>query len=73
MEDLILQAADGNRFNAFGAATTDPNAPRMVILRDVRGLHPFYRDLAVGFAGAGAHATAMDYFGRTAGIEERGN
>jgi carboxymethylenebutenolidase len=71
-EDLILQAADGNRFNAFGAATTDPDAPRMVILPDVRGLHPFYRDLAVRFAEAGAHATAMDYFGRTAGIEERG-
>lgn len=71
-EDLILQAADGNRFNAFGAATTDPDAPGIVILPDVRGLHPFYRDLAVRFAETGVHATAIDYFGRTAGVEERG-
>jgi carboxymethylenebutenolidase len=69
--DLILQAADGNRFNAFSATTTDPEAPGVVILPDVRGLHPFYKDLAVRFAEAGVHATAMDYFGRTAGVGER--
>jgi carboxymethylenebutenolidase len=69
--DLVLQAADGTRFTAFSATTTDPDAPGIVILPDVRGLHPFYRDLAVRFAEAGIHATAMDYFGRTAGIEER--
>ena len=37
---------------------------------DVRGLHPFYRDLAVRFAEVGVHATALDYFGRTAGAQE---
>jgi carboxymethylenebutenolidase len=43
-----------------------------VILPDVRGLHPFYTELAERFAEAGVHATAMDHFGRTAGVGERG-
>jgi carboxymethylenebutenolidase len=38
---------------------------------DVRGLHPFYVELADRFAEAGAHAIAIDYFGRTAGTEPR--
>jgi carboxymethylenebutenolidase len=44
----------------------------MMILPEVRGLHPFYEDLAVRFAQAGVHATVMDYFGRSAGLGERG-
>jgi carboxymethylenebutenolidase len=39
----------------------------IVILPDVRGLHPYYEDLAVRFAEAGFATIAMDYFGRTAG------
>jgi carboxymethylenebutenolidase len=70
-EDLVLEAADGNRFNAFSARAADPDAPAVMLLPDVRGLHPFYEDLAVRFAGVGVHATAMDYFGRTAGLEAR--
>lgn len=70
--DLVLEAADGTRFSAFTALTNEPDAPGVVILPDVRGLHPFYRDLAVRFAEAGVHATAFDYFGRTAGLERRG-
>jgi carboxymethylenebutenolidase len=69
---LELQAADGNRFMAFSATTAEPQAPGVVILPDVRGLHPFYTDLAERFAAAGVHATALDYFGRTAGMGERG-
>jgi carboxymethylenebutenolidase len=38
---------------------------------DVRGLHHFYKDLALRFAEAGLHAVAIDYFGRTAGIGPR--
>ena len=38
---------------------------------DVRGLHAFYRDLAVRFAEIGVDAVAIDYFGRTAGIGDR--
>ena len=41
--------------------------PGIVILPDVRGLHPFYRDLAMRSAEAGMHAVAIAYFGRTAG------
>jgi len=69
---LVLEAADGNRFNAFSARAADPDAPGILVLPDVRGLHPFYEDLAVRFAEAGVHATAMDHFGRTAGLEDRG-
>lgn len=71
-EDLILEAADGNRLIAFAARAADRHPPGVVILPDVRGLHPFYADLAVRFAEAGVHATAIDYFGRTAGIGDRG-
>jgi carboxymethylenebutenolidase len=38
---------------------------------DVRGLHPFYKELARQFAANGIDAVVMDYFGRTAGIGER--
>src|SRR5439155_4021668 len=48
-----------------------PGGPAIVILPDVRGLHAFYQDLAVRFAEAGVHATAFDYFGRTAGVGVR--
>jgi len=72
-EDLVLEAADGNRFSAFSALTDAPDAPGVIILPDVRGLHPFYSDLALQFAEAGAHTTAIDYFGRTAGLEKRGS
>jgi carboxymethylenebutenolidase len=68
---LVLEAADGNRLRAFAATAIDPEAPGVVILPDVRGLHPFYEQLAVRFAEVGIHATAIDYFGRTAGIGER--
>ncbi len=70
---LVLAASDGNRFSAFSARASSPAAPGIMILPDVRGLHPFYQDLAVRFAEAGVHATAMDYFGRTAGVGERGD
>lgn len=43
----------------------------MVILPDVRGLHDFYKELAVRFAETGIDAVAIDYFGRTAGFGSR--
>src|SRR5438876_5738282 len=74
-QDLVLEASDGNRFRAFSARAAGPglgpDAPGIMILPDVRGLHPFYEDLATRFAQAGVHATALDYFGRTAGLDER--
>jgi carboxymethylenebutenolidase len=72
-DNLILEAGDGNRLLAFAARAADPRSPGVVVLPDVRGLHPFYADLAVRFAEAGVHATAIDYFGRTAGIGDRDN
>jgi carboxymethylenebutenolidase len=44
----------------------------MVVMPDVRGLHHFYKELAQRFAEAGIDAVAIDYFGRTAGIGDRG-
>lgn len=70
-EQIELTAADGNRFLAHRAEPAEPNGRSVVILPDVRGLHPFYRDLAVRFAEAGFRAIAIDYFGRTAGLSER--
>jgi carboxymethylenebutenolidase len=69
--DLVLTSSDGTELRAFEALTTHDDAPGVVILPDVRGLHPFYTDLATRFAEAGVHAVAIDYFGRTAGTAER--
>jgi carboxymethylenebutenolidase len=66
-----LVAADGTRFAAYSATTTIPGQPGIAILPDVRGLHPFYEELAERFAEAGVNATAIDYFGRTAGVSRR--
>lgn len=69
--DLVLTSADGTPFSAYYAHPDAPSHLGVVILPDVRGLHDFYRDLAVRFADAGLHAVAIDYFGRTAGTEPR--
>jgi carboxymethylenebutenolidase len=65
---LTLTAADGNEFSAAFAAPTTPARTGVVILPDVRGLHPYYVALAERFAEAGVPAVAFDYFGRTAGL-----
>lgn len=44
----------------------------MLIVPDVRGLHPYYEELALRFAQAGIHAIAIDLYERTAGNEPRG-
>ncbi|MFN2545518.1 MAG: dienelactone hydrolase family protein [Actinomycetota bacterium] len=69
--ELTLTSADGEELGAFSAVADGGPGPGMVVLPDVRGLHDYYRDLAVRFAEAGIHATAIDYFGRTAGIGSR--
>ncbi len=70
-KDLELVAADGNHFAAVAAFAVEPEGPAVVILPDVRGLHPFYEELAVRFARVGYDAVAFDYFGRTAGVGKR--
>jgi carboxymethylenebutenolidase len=72
-DDLVLEAADGNRFAAFSATPDEPGTTGIVILPDVRGLYRFYEELALRFAERGYPAIAFDYFGRTAGVEKRGD
>jgi carboxymethylenebutenolidase len=72
-DDLVLEAADGNRLAAFLAAPDEPARVGVVILPDVRGLYRFYEELALRFAERGYAAIAFDYFGRTAGTEKRGD
>jgi carboxymethylenebutenolidase len=71
--DLVLESADGNRFAAFAAVPEEPSGNGVVILPDVRGLYRFYQELALRFAERGIAAVAIDYFGRTAGTEKRGD
>ena len=71
--ELVLESRDGNRFRAFRARATESGGAGIVILPDVRGLHPFYEELALRFAENGVDALAIDYFGRTAGISRRGD
>jgi carboxymethylenebutenolidase len=68
---VVLQASDGARFRAFEAAPAQPTGAAILILPDVRGLHPYYEELALRFAEHGVTALAIDYFGRTAGADER--
>lgn len=70
--DLVLTSKDGTEFGAFYAHPDGGSDLGMVVLPDVRGLHGFYKELAQRFAEAGMHSIAIDYFGRTAGIGERG-
>jgi carboxymethylenebutenolidase len=70
-ELLELSSADGTRFSASLAHAGDGRTGGVVILPDVRGLYPFYIELAERFAQAGYHAIALDYFGRTAGLGPR--
>src|SRR6266498_1643667 len=71
-DDLTLTAADGNSFAAFLATPDDAAPTGVVILPDVRGLYHFYEELALRFAERGFGALAFDYFGRTAGVDKRG-
>ena len=71
-DDLVLEARDGNRFAAFLATPDEPSGIGVVILPDVRGLYRFYEELALRFAERGFMAIAVNYFGRTAGVEKRG-
>jgi carboxymethylenebutenolidase len=71
-ELLELTSADGTRFSAALAEAPQSRGAAVVILPDVRGLYPFYSELAERFAQAGHHSIAIDYFGRTAGLGPRG-
>ncbi len=70
--ELTVSSADGTQVAAYAARAEAPGGPGIVILPDVRGLHPFFEELALRFAEAGVHAIAIDYFSRTAGTGRRG-
>ncbi|MBI3740936.1 MAG: dienelactone hydrolase family protein, partial [Chloroflexi bacterium] len=44
---------------------------QIIVFPDVRGLHQFYKDLALRFAQVGVRALALDYFARTAPTNAR--
>lgn len=68
---MILTAADGNQFAGYLARPSQPGGAQIVIYPDIRGLHQFYKELALRFAEVGVTALAIDYFGRTAGLTAR--
>jgi carboxymethylenebutenolidase len=70
--DVRLTSADGTAFAAYEARPDDVRGPGVVILPDLRGLHDFYKQLAVRLAEQGHPAIAIDYYGRTATDDERG-
>ena len=70
-EDLVLESGDGARFAAFAALPDEVSSAGVVILPDVRGLYRFYEELALRLAERGYAAVAIDYFGRSAGVEKR--
>ena len=70
--DVRVTAADGATFRSFMARAAAPTGAGIVVLPDVRGLHPYYEELALRFAEAGVDAIAIDYFGRTAPDDDRG-
>jgi carboxymethylenebutenolidase len=70
--ELTLTSADGAAVAAYAARASVPGGAGIVILPDVRGLHPFYEELALRFAEAGIDAVAIDYFARSAGSAPRG-
>jgi len=71
--NLTLTSRDGTAFAAYEAVPESPSGAGIVIIPDVRGLHPYYEELVLRFAEAGVHAIALDLYARTAGSGERGD
>jgi len=70
--DIRLASADGTRFMAHVARAKTPTGAGMIVIPDVRGLHPYYKELADRFAEIGVDAVAIDFFARTAPSDDRG-
>lgn len=69
--EVEIVATDGNRLAAYEALPARPARAGVVVLPDVRGLHPYYVALTDRLAEAGLAAVAVDYFGRTDGVSLR--
>jgi len=70
-KDLRLTSSDGTRFMAYAARAGKPTGAGMVVIPDVRGLHPYYKELADRFSEIGVDAVAIDFFARTAPSDDR--
>ena len=67
----LIEGGGGAPLRVFTARPEQSTGAGILILPDVRGLHPFFEELASRFAERGITAVAMDYFGRTAGTDEQ--
>ncbi len=68
----ILTSGDGTELNAYDAVPVTRRGASLVLLPDIRGMHPYYTDLALAFAQAGIDTVAIDPYARTAGLTDRG-
>lgn len=71
--DTELTASDGTRLAAYDAVPETRRGASLVLLPDIRGLHPYYADLAICFAQAGIDTVAFDPYARSAGMTDRGS
>ncbi|MHB8187825.1 MAG: dienelactone hydrolase family protein [Dermatophilaceae bacterium] len=58
---------------AYDAGPVTRRGASLVLLPDIRGMHPYYTDLSLSFALAGVDVVALDPYGRTAGTSPRGD
>jgi len=56
----------------YEARASAPTGAGIVVIPDVRGLHPYYKELADRFSEIGVDAVAIDFFARTAPSDDRG-
>jgi carboxymethylenebutenolidase len=70
-EDVVLRAGDGTEVPAYLAEPEEHAQAQVVILPDARGLHNFYKELAMRFADVGMRALTFDFFARTSALQGR--
>ena len=67
-----LTSGDGTVLAAYDAVPVTRRGASLVLLPDIRGMHPYYTDLALCFAQAGIDTVAIDPYARSAGLTDRG-
>ena len=66
-----LTTLDGSPFAAYEVRAPVSTGTGIVVLPDVRGLFAFYERLSDALASVGFDTVAIDYFGRSSGVETR--
>jgi carboxymethylenebutenolidase len=69
--EVVLTGSDGASFAAYLATPAVVTGRAVLVLPDNRGLAGFYESLTLRLAEQGHPALAIDYFGRTAGLDHR--